>query len=521
MRDWLTAAVEQAQLAPDRIVIEVTERIGARVSLVARSLERLRADGLRLALDDVGTGNSGLELLTTVDADHVKIDRAIAAAAPTEPNARAVLMAMATFASQTGAFVIAEGVEDEETLEFLRTIEQLHLRPGTIIKGGQASCSAGRPRGSSTAPRRSRARLPARRRPTRSDRRHQARSRSTSGADLPTAKEWRCRPYRAGERPVVTRMVARRRRLSAKEADVSVTRMHGVEQPATGAHHPPHGARRIRLHRSGRARRRPDLQTQVLINADGTAPFDASAGPGLDDGEANQIVRTLDVTTFQVNWSANNPANTTPVLRLQLPPGGYAFTNQPSAGDCPGGLTVSPARDAIQCSMGPFNSGADSITKSVMLNVSVPATVTNGKQFRLAADFGDGVVSAPSESPLITISSAPNYDLFKSGCFTDCALRTPEVRTVDTDGDGTPDTLGFVYDYGVGLRTDAAGGKGTAQLAEPLTVTDDVRIPAGNGTDGRNLYPVAAGQPGLETARLRQRLRPRQLLAARTGERRA
>ncbi|HST40623.1 MAG TPA: SdrD B-like domain-containing protein [Conexibacter sp.] len=241
----------------------------------------------------------------------------------------------------------------------------------------------------------------------------------------------------------------------------------------------------------------PDLQTQVLINADGTAPFDASAGPGLDDGETNQVVRTLDVTTFQVNWSANNPANTTPVLRLQLPPGGYAFTNQPTAGDCPGGLTVSPARDAIACSMGPFNSGADSITKSVMLNVSVPATVTNGRQFRLAADFGDGVVSAPSESPLITVSSAPNYDLFKSGCFTDCALRAPEVRNIDTDGDGTPDTLGFVYDYGVGLRTDAAGGKGSAQLAEPLVVTDDVRIPAGTGTNGRSLYPVAAGQPGL------------------------
>ncbi len=135
--DWLTAAAEAAQLAPHRIVIEVTEQIGARASLVARSLERLRADGFKLALDDVGTGNSGLEMLTTVDADYVKIDRSIVSAAPTEPNARAVLMAMATFASQTGAFVIAEGVEDEETLEFLRTIEELHLRPGRIIKGGQ------------------------------------------------------------------------------------------------------------------------------------------------------------------------------------------------------------------------------------------------------------------------------------------------------------------------------------------------------------------------------------------------
>ena len=47
-------------------------------------------------------------------------------------------MAMATFVRQTGAFVIAEGIEDEETLEFLRGVEALDARPGTIIQGGQA-----------------------------------------------------------------------------------------------------------------------------------------------------------------------------------------------------------------------------------------------------------------------------------------------------------------------------------------------------------------------------------------------
>ena len=46
---------------------------------------------------------------------------------------------MATFARQTGAFVIAEGIEDEETLEFLRGVEALDARPGTIIQGARAS----------------------------------------------------------------------------------------------------------------------------------------------------------------------------------------------------------------------------------------------------------------------------------------------------------------------------------------------------------------------------------------------
>jgi EAL domain-containing protein (putative c-di-GMP-specific phosphodiesterase class I) len=46
-------------------------------------------------------------------------------------------MAMATFARQTGAFVIAEGVEDEDTLEFLRTVSWRDLSSDAVIQGGQ------------------------------------------------------------------------------------------------------------------------------------------------------------------------------------------------------------------------------------------------------------------------------------------------------------------------------------------------------------------------------------------------
>jgi EAL domain-containing protein (putative c-di-GMP-specific phosphodiesterase class I) len=102
-----------------------------------KCLERLRKQGFKTALDNVGTGNSGLEMLRKVEADFVKLDPSIVIAAPTEPSARAVLMAMATFACQTGAFVIAEGVEDEETLQFLRGIDDRDLHVATVIGGGQ------------------------------------------------------------------------------------------------------------------------------------------------------------------------------------------------------------------------------------------------------------------------------------------------------------------------------------------------------------------------------------------------
>jgi diguanylate cyclase (GGDEF)-like protein len=134
---WLAPLVERAGLAPDEVVIEVTERFGGRTPAIVKRLRRLREQGFKTALDDVGTGNSGLEMLRKVDAEFVKLDRSIVVAAATEPGARGVLMAMATFARQTGAFVIAEGIENEETLEFLRRLDDRDLTSEAIIQGGQ------------------------------------------------------------------------------------------------------------------------------------------------------------------------------------------------------------------------------------------------------------------------------------------------------------------------------------------------------------------------------------------------
>jgi diguanylate cyclase (GGDEF)-like protein len=135
--DWLVAAVECSGIATDRVVVEVTERFGGRMASVVKSLDRLRAAGLRLALDDVGAGNSGLEMLARLNVEFVKIDRSVVSGAMTEPRARAVLLAMATYATETGAFVIAEGIEDIDMLEFLRRLEDDMTVARPRIHGGQ------------------------------------------------------------------------------------------------------------------------------------------------------------------------------------------------------------------------------------------------------------------------------------------------------------------------------------------------------------------------------------------------
>jgi diguanylate cyclase (GGDEF)-like protein len=135
--DWLLEAVRAAGIAPTQVVIEITERFGGRTASVVKALHRLREDGFKLAIDDVGTGNSGLEMLRQVEAEFVKIDRSIVTAAFTEPAARAVLMAMATYASQTNSLVIAEGIEDQETLDFLNEMSASTPLSQRIITGGQ------------------------------------------------------------------------------------------------------------------------------------------------------------------------------------------------------------------------------------------------------------------------------------------------------------------------------------------------------------------------------------------------
>jgi diguanylate cyclase (GGDEF)-like protein len=135
--DWLLGTVERAGLLPEDVVVEVTERFGGRVPAVVRSLARLRTQGFGIALDDVGTGNSGFEMLRAVVPDYIKLDGGIIRAGTADHTARAVLMAMIAYARDTGAFVIAEGIEDATTLEFVADLEETSPRPFSVIQGGQ------------------------------------------------------------------------------------------------------------------------------------------------------------------------------------------------------------------------------------------------------------------------------------------------------------------------------------------------------------------------------------------------
>lgn len=116
----LLEAVEAHGIAPNRIVIELTERSLARVSVVVLEVKRLSEAGFRIALDDTGAGNAGLQLLSAMPIDFIKIDHEVTINALRDTTSRGVLAGIVAIAHETGAYIIAEGIESHEILMFLR-----------------------------------------------------------------------------------------------------------------------------------------------------------------------------------------------------------------------------------------------------------------------------------------------------------------------------------------------------------------------------------------------------------------
>jgi diguanylate cyclase (GGDEF)-like protein len=113
--------VEQLRAAgidPQNLVIELTERrIDDQAAIIARA-SKLQALGVRMALDDTGSGHAGLELLSNLRLDFVKIDRSLLVKAIDDKGARGVLAGIIAIARETGSYLIAEGVENRALLDF-------------------------------------------------------------------------------------------------------------------------------------------------------------------------------------------------------------------------------------------------------------------------------------------------------------------------------------------------------------------------------------------------------------------
>jgi EAL domain-containing protein (putative c-di-GMP-specific phosphodiesterase class I) len=106
---------------PQHIVIELTEHSALRdPETVQQVLHGLRDLGLRVALDDFGSGYASLANLQQIPVDILKVDRAFTAGIEREPRDEAVVMALLALGRGMHIGVVVEGVEDDAQLIWLR-----------------------------------------------------------------------------------------------------------------------------------------------------------------------------------------------------------------------------------------------------------------------------------------------------------------------------------------------------------------------------------------------------------------
>ncbi|NNF97520.1 MAG: EAL domain-containing protein, partial [Halobacteria archaeon] len=106
---------------PNRLTLELTE--GIFVENLEDTIQKMRAlkrRGVRFSIDDFGTGYSSLAYLKRLPLDEIKIDRSFICDITTDPSDANLVETIINMAEHLGLDVVAEGVETEEQLDFLR-----------------------------------------------------------------------------------------------------------------------------------------------------------------------------------------------------------------------------------------------------------------------------------------------------------------------------------------------------------------------------------------------------------------
>jgi len=112
--------LEKVGLKASDVVLEITERHSVRdFELFHRTLDHYRNQGFQVAVDDVGTGYSGLWSIAQIRPDFLKVDMSLVRDIDSDPVKRALMETLVTFSDNIGCRLIAEGIENENELSTL------------------------------------------------------------------------------------------------------------------------------------------------------------------------------------------------------------------------------------------------------------------------------------------------------------------------------------------------------------------------------------------------------------------
>jgi len=120
--ETVRAELEEAGVPPELVVLELSERgVLNHDPEILRQIQDLKELGVRLAVDDFGIGDSGIAYLRVLDFDVLKIDQSYVNRLADSPDDATITSSMIAMARQLRLEVVAEGVEDTQQLEWLRS----------------------------------------------------------------------------------------------------------------------------------------------------------------------------------------------------------------------------------------------------------------------------------------------------------------------------------------------------------------------------------------------------------------
>ncbi|MBB6340344.1 diguanylate cyclase (GGDEF)-like protein [Pseudomonas fluvialis] len=118
--DFITDALAEYQVVPETLVVEITESaVMADPGLAMQQLDSLRRLGVRLSIDDYGTGYSSMAQLKRLPVHELKIDKSFIQDLPGNPDDEIIVRSTIELGHNMGLQVVAEGVESLEILEQL------------------------------------------------------------------------------------------------------------------------------------------------------------------------------------------------------------------------------------------------------------------------------------------------------------------------------------------------------------------------------------------------------------------
>jgi diguanylate cyclase (GGDEF)-like protein/PAS domain S-box-containing protein len=113
-------AIDAARIAPDQLVIELTESVLIeKLDVALPHLNSLRDLGVRVSIDDFGTGYSSFSMLHELPINEIKIDQSFVARLGADVNGQEVVRAILTLGKSLGKTMVAEGIENEVQLRQL------------------------------------------------------------------------------------------------------------------------------------------------------------------------------------------------------------------------------------------------------------------------------------------------------------------------------------------------------------------------------------------------------------------